>query len=190
MACAIFLCIVKLYIYIALFLPTPPAPLKHHEASMLKAPMNLKSWTCLTIFAMMVWSWSALYQMFINFRLSDQEYEKIDEKTSYTTKPADLSHLGEDFPSRITTMLVLWLCKVTGISHVVKCCHCGRLSSPKPNSILPKLYCICGSRVLMVNPWTGNSALVHLVHTNPSVRFGLGQCSLEISTLRIESEWR
>lgn len=188
MTCAIFLCIVKLYI--ALFLPTPPAPLKHHEASMLKAPMNLKSWTCLTIFAMMVWSWSALYQMFINFDFQTRNMKKMLKKHHTPLNPPISAILAKIFPQESPQC---WFCdyaKSQEYHTVVKCCHCGRLSSPKPNSILPKLYCICGSRVLMVNPWTGNSALVHLVHTNPSVRFGLGQCSLEISTLRIEIEWR
>lgn len=45
--------------------------------------------------------------------------------------PADLSHLGEDFPSRITTMLALWLRKVTGISLSGEMLPLWKIEQPK-----------------------------------------------------------
>lgn len=121
--------------------PPPPWSIMKHQWWRLQC---LEIMTCLTLFAMMAWSWSARYQIF--YLQTSGNMKNLSNIIHHF--PADLSHLGEDFPSRITTMLVLWLCKVTGISQVVKCCHCGRLSSPKPNSILPKPYCICGSPCL------------------------------------------
>ena len=62
----------------------------------------------------------------------------------------------------------LWLCKVTGESQVVKCCHCGRLSSPKPKPFCQTqklhLWFLC-----LVNLWTGSSCTCRPIY---EFRFG------------------